>query len=420
MKHLPSFYSSPRIVLAAGLAVLLTSCTFLPSNGPSLSRVQSHDHQRRFSGEYTLIPINARILDVLSGNTKSADPTKAPSLVPHSEIIRKLFRQGPPELLGAAKRGDSIVQGDVVHVTIFDSGGSLFATPIMPNGMSQTGAIPHELPPQIVDNSGEIMVPYAGRIMALGRTAGQVQDEIQSKLKGKTVDPQVVVTVSERKGGDCVTVLGDVKAPSRIEISLAGTRLLDAIAQAGGSTGKEFDTVVSVNRAGTTRTAILSEIFDNPSKNIQLQFGDNIIVRLRQQKYLNFGASGRVAEVPFDDDHLTLAKAYARMGGADDNSANPSGILLYRLEPRETVMAMGYKPVGNEPVSPVIYRLDLTHADGFFLARNFAMRDHDIIYTTSAGSVGVNKFMRLLGSLFTPVSQVGGATATAAAAAVAF
>jgi polysaccharide export outer membrane protein len=399
------------------LALLLPACTFLPSNGPSLSRVKSHANQQRFTGEYTLISITPRILDVLSGN--SADPAKSPRLVPRSEIMRKLFRQGTPELLGTAKPGDTIVQGDVVKVTIFESGGALFATPIMPNGLSQTGAIPHDLPPQIVDNSGEIMVPYAGRIMARGRTVGQVQDEIQAKLKGKTVDPQVVVTVSERKGGDCVTVLGDVKTPTRVQISLAGTRLLDAIAQAGGSTGKEFETVVSVNRAGTTRTALLSEIFDTPAKNIQLQFGDNIIVRLRQQKYLNFGASGRVAEVPFDDDHLTLAKAYARMGGADDNTANPSGVLLYRIEPRETVIAMGYKPAGNDPVSPVIYRLDLTHADGFFLARNFAMRDHDIIYTTSAGSIGLKKFLGLIGSIFAPAAQAGGTAAGLATTAIA-
>ena len=397
----------------------LASCTFLPSNGPSLYRVKGHADRKSFTGEYTLIPVTSQTLEVLSGKPKAADTTKVLGLVPRSEILKKLLRQGSPELLGAVKQGDAIVKGDVVKVTIFDAGGSLFATPIMPNGMTQTGAIPHDLPPQIVDDAGVIMVPYAGRIRALGKTVEQVQDEIEAKLKGKTVDPQVIVTVEERKGGDCVTVLGDVKTPSRIQISLAGTRLLDAIAQAGGSVGKEYDTIVTVDREGVARTASLSEIFDTPSKNIRLQFGDNVIVRLRQQKYLSFGASGRVSEVPFEDDHLTLAKAYARIGGADDNAANPSAVLLYRLEPRDTVTALGQKPVGNQPVAPVIYRLDLTKADGFFLARNFVMRDHDIIYTTSAGSVGVNKFMRLLGSLFTPVSQVGGAAATAAAASVA-
>jgi polysaccharide export outer membrane protein len=394
----------------------LTSCTFLPSSGPSLDRVKSNSHQKKFTGEYVLVPITKLVISVMGGGTDSKESPRTPiDLTAKSGVMQRLFRQGTPELLGG-KPSDSVVQGDLVKVTIFDSGGSLFATPIMPNGLSQTGAIPHELPPQLVDNSGEIMVPYAGRIMARGRSVGQIQDEIQSKLKGKTVDPQVIVTIAERKGGDCVSVMGDVKTPSRVPVSLAGTRVLDALAQAGGSTGKEYETVVSVNRGSTTRSATLAEIFESPSKNIFLQFGDSIIVRVRGQKFLSFGANNRLAEVPFEDDHLTLAKALAKIGGADDNRANPTGILIYRLEPRERILEMGLKPIGNEAVCPVIYRLDMTQADGFFLARNFTMRDHDIIYTTLSGSQGLMKFLNLLGGLFAPAAQAGGAAATAAVA----
>jgi polysaccharide export outer membrane protein len=402
-------------LLALGL---LSSCTFLPSSGPSLSRVKSNSNQRKFTGQYVLVPVSKQVLEILGQNAEVTEsPRHGIDLSAKSSVMQRLFRQGTPELLGG-KPSDSVVQGDVVNVTIFDSGGSLFATPIMPNGMSQTGAIPHELPPQLVDNSGEIMVPYAGRIMSRGRSVGQIQDEIQSKLKGKTVDPQVVVTIAERKGGDCVSVMGDVRTPSRVPVSLAGTRVLDALAQAGGSTGKEYETVVSVNRAGTTRTAFLSEIFESPSKNIFLQYGDSIIVRVRGQKFLSFGANNRMAEVPFDDDRLTLAKALAKIGGANDNLANPSGILLYRLEPRGKIESMGFKPVGSDDVCPVIYRLDMTRADGFFLARNFTMRDHDIIYTTLSGSQGLVKFLNVLGSIFSPAAQVGGTAATAAAVAL--
>jgi polysaccharide export outer membrane protein len=415
----PTTYPSSRILLPLLALGLLSSCTFLPSSGPSLSRVKSNSNQRKFTGQYVLVPVSKQVLEILGKNTEVTEsPRSGLDLKAKSSVMQRLFRQGTPELLGG-KPSDSVVQGDVVKVTIFDSGGSLFATPIMPNGMSQTGAIPHELPPQLVDNSGEIMVPYAGRIMARGRSVGQIQDEIQTKLKGKTVDPQVVVTIAERKGGDCVSVMGDVRTPSRVSVSLAGTRVLDALAQAGGSTGKEYETVVSVNRAGTTRTAFLSEIFESPAKNIFLQFGDSIIVRVRAQKYLCFGANNRLAEVPFDDDRLTLAKALAKVGGADDNQANPSSILLYRMEPREKVEAMGLKPVGSDTGCPVIYRLDLTQADGFFLARNFTMRDHDIIYTTSAGSIGVRKFLGLIGSIFAPAAQAGGTAAGLATTAIA-
>jgi polysaccharide export outer membrane protein len=419
MKFMKRFLRSVGFPSVALIGLLLQGCTFLPSNGPSLFRVKHSANRGTFKGSYVLIPINSKVLDVL--NSQGADtqnPRYPIDLSAKSSVLQHLFRQGTPELLGG-KPSDAVVQGDVVKVTIFDSGGSLFATPIMPNGLSQNGAIPHELPPQIVDNSGEIMVPYAGRIIARGRSVGEIQDEIQQKLKGKTVDPQVIVSIDERKGGDCVSILGDVKTPSRVPVSLAGTKLLDAIALAGGSTGKEYETIVTVTRKGTMRTALLSEIFENPSKNIFLEFGDSIIVRLRSQNYLCFGANNRLDEFPFNDDHLTLAKALAKVGGAADEKANPSAVLLYRVEPRDVVTAMGAKPVGNEATCPVIYRLDMTQADGFFKARNFSMRDHDILYTTTASSLGLQKFLGLIGSIFAPAAQAGGTVAGAAATAVA-
>jgi len=402
------------------LAILLVpACTFLPSNGPSLFRVKHSANRSNFTGNYILIPINTKVLDVLNSKGAYSESPRFPvDLSARSAVLKHLFRQGTPELLGG-KPSDSVVQGDVIKVTIFDSGGNLFATPIMPNGLSQNGAIPHELPPQMVDNSGQIMVPYAGRIMARGRTVEEIQTEIQQKLKSKTIDPQVIVSIDNRKGGDLVSILGDVKTPSRVEVSLAGTRLLDAIAQAGGSTGKEYETIVTVSRKGTMRTALLSEIFENPSKNIFLEFGDSIILRVRGQNFLCFGANNRLDEIPFNDDHLTLAKALAKVGGPQAEKANPSAVLLYRLEPRDVVMAMGLHPVGNDTTCPVIYRLDLTQADGFFKSRNFTMRDHDIIYTTTASSVGIQKFLGIIGSLFAPASQAGGAVAGAGAAALA-
>jgi len=405
-------------LLVLVVVVAIGGCTFLPSSGPSLSRVKSSAHAVKDDGSYVLIPLRRNAIEVLNrGGAESFQGTG--DLTPKSEVMQNLFRQGAPSLLGG-KPTESVVQGDVVNVSIYDSGGSLFATPILANGLSQTGAIQHDLPPQLVDGSGEIMVPYAGRILVRGRSLAEIQEDIQDKLKGKTVDPQVVVTISNRIGGNTVSILGDVKTPAQVPVSLAGTRLLDALAAAGGSTGHEYETIVSVNRGGVIRAALLSEIFEKPSKNIFLHFGDTIIVRVRAENFLSFGANGNLAEVPFDDDHLTLAKALAKVGGANDNQANPSAILVYRLEPVQKVIEMGYKPVDSSATTcPVIYRLDLTQADGFFVARNFSMRDHDIIYTTSAGSVGLRKFLSLIGSIFAPVSQAGGATAGAASAALA-
>ena len=81
-------------------------------------------------------------------------------------------RPPPPVKLGV---------GDVVSVTIFEAEpGGLFIP-------SEPGARPGNfvtLPTQVVDNNGNITVPYAGTIRALGRTPSEVQEAINQALGG--------------------------------------------------------------------------------------------------------------------------------------------------------------------------------------------------------------------------------------------
>jgi protein involved in polysaccharide export with SLBB domain len=71
--------------------------------------------------------------------------------------------------------------GEVVSVTIFEAeAGGLFIP-------SEAGARPGNfvtLPDQIVDTSGNITVPYAGTIRALGRTPAEVQEAVNEALRG--------------------------------------------------------------------------------------------------------------------------------------------------------------------------------------------------------------------------------------------
>jgi protein involved in polysaccharide export with SLBB domain len=80
-------------------------------------------------------------------------------------------RPPPPITLGI---------GDVVSVTIFEAEpGGLFIP-------SEPGARPGNfvtLPDQMVDSNGNITVPYAGTIRAVGRTPPEVQQAITEALK---------------------------------------------------------------------------------------------------------------------------------------------------------------------------------------------------------------------------------------------
>jgi polysaccharide export outer membrane protein len=251
-------------------------------------------------------------------------------------------------------------------------------------------------------------------VRALGRLPADVESSIKEGLRMKTADPQVVVTVAERKGGNLVSVAGDVKAPAQIPVSLAGTKLVDAIAASGGSLSAPYDTMVSLTREGSTRSDTLQDIYNYPPKNIQLQPGDTIVLRKRALTFLSFGATGRVGSYPITVEDLSLSDAVAASGGPADLQANPATIFVYRQEPVSLLRSLGKEPLGGDgTTAPVVYQLDLHDPRGFFIANNFTVRDRDLIYYAAAGSAGVLKFMGLVNTFIAPAVSGAGVAASA-------
>jgi len=382
-------------------------CTFLPSAGPSDYRIRKEAGRlSRGGSSYQLLPVDGNTIEAL----RKFSPKPSYAAAGGRDVMR-LFRDRGIEALGQGS-AQTIQPGDVVHVAIFEAGGGLFQ-PMAVDGRG--GGTPvTSLPAQRIDQVGEITVPYAGRLLALGRLPGDLEKEITGALVGKTVDPQVIVTVQRRDGGDLVSVGGDVKASRQVPVTLAGTRLIDAITAAGGPTARPHEVMVAVTRNGITRSDTLQSVFDNPGKNILLQPADTVLLRNVSISYMVFGAGGTVGSVPIEVEDLTLAQAMARTGGANDMRANPAAVFIYREENRKVLDAVGQGdpvPAGSGTV-PVIYHLQLQDPEGFFYASNFNVRDQDIVYYANATSVGVGKFMSLLNTLLSPVSSVAGGAAT--------
>jgi polysaccharide export outer membrane protein len=395
------------LLLLASTSLLAGGCTFLPSSGPSDYRIRKEAGRLAADGaSYQLLPVNAATIEAL----RRLSP-KPSYVAAGGRDVMNLFRSRGVEALGQGS-AQAIQPGDVVHVAIFEAGGGLFQ-PMSVDGRG--GGTPvTSLPAQPIDQRGEITVPYAGRVRALGRLPSDLEKEITELLTGKTVDPQVIVTVMKREGGNLVSVGGDVKQSRQVPVTLAGTRLIDAITAAGGPTARPHEVMVTVTRDGVTRSDTLQSIFDSPGKNILLQPTDTILLRNVSISYMVFGAGGAVGSVPIEVEDLTLAQAMARTGGANDMRANPAAVFIYREENRKVLEAVGQGdqlPPGSGPV-PVIYQLQLQDPEGFFYASNFSVRDQDIVYYANATSVGVGKFMGLLNTLLSPVSSVAGGAAT--------
>lgn len=379
-----------------------SGCTFLPSSGPSGHKIKAMAGRESGAPSYQLLKVDDQVLEALSRHS----PRNSSYLAAAGRKSDDLF--GARGLEGFGNAGtQSIVLGDVISVAIYETDSALFG-PSLASGQLAVSPMT-ALPPQIVDQTGEISVPFVGRVKVLGRNPGAVENELREGLRMKTADPQVIVTVTERQGGDLVSVAGDVKAPTRVPVSLAGTRVVDAIASAGGSLSAPYDTMVTVTRNNQVRSDSLQEIYDKPGKNITLQPGDTIILRKRPLSFVAFGATGRPGSYPIPVEDLQLNDAIAASGGPADLQANPATIFVYRDEPKSLLNALDKTNLeGSGPTTPVVYQVNLHDPKGFFYASRFTVRDRDLIYYAPAGSAGVLKFMGLVNTFIAPaVSGVG-------------
>lgn len=389
-KHISGLF---RALFLLAFALSFCSCTFLPSSGPSAFRIKQGSNYLTPIG-YQVVALDESATTILLKNS----PKPAYQAADGRPTDDFFAARGLEKLPQAAFRG--VLAGDLLGIWVYETGGGLFNS--LPAQAGGTGAPLTALPQQRVDSSGLVTVPYVGRIQVIGKFPWQLEDEIAEKLKQKTVDPQVIVAVANSAGGDIVSVGGDVKAPALVPVSLSGTRLIDAVTAAGGSLARPHQTMVTVTRNGHSRSDSLQDIFDRVSKNIPLQPKDTVLLRSRPLNFLVFGAGGQVASVPIDVEDLTLAEAVARTGGPNDNKANPAAVFVFRREPRAVLEKLGRTNIPNGDFIPVIYQLNMLRPEGFFVARNFNVRDKDILYYSSASSVGVLKFMSLLNAFFAP------------------
>jgi polysaccharide export outer membrane protein len=388
--------------ILASLLFFLPGCTFLPSSGPSGFMIR---HKAGKLG-YELLPIDGATLQAIASTSGKADYMAAGG--------RKSDRMFGARGLDAlnAPTSHKIALGDVISIAIYETDSALFRSSLAAGAGGALSVNPMTaLPPQVIDQSGEITVPFVGRVRALGKLSRDVEVEIRDGLKLKTADPQVVVTVLERRGGNLASITGDVRQPSQIQIALAGTRLLDAIAQAGGTPSAPHDTMVTVTRGGTTRSDPLQEVYDSPAKNIFLQPADTVVLRKRALSFMAFGSTGRVGSYPIPIEDINLSEAVAQSGGPADLQANPATIFVYRQEPAGLLRQLGKEPRLPGETVPIVYQLDLHNPEGFFYANNFTVRDRDVIFYGAAGSAGVQKFMSLINTFLAPA--LGGAGAAA-------
>jgi polysaccharide export outer membrane protein len=343
----------------------------MPVAGPESWDVRSHAGDAN-SLPYALVKINRGVIDTLAIN--------APRL-----SAAFTDRRPPVQLKFGV--------GDVVSVTIFEAAaGGLFIP-------SEAGVRPGNfvtIPDQQVDNMGNITVPYAGAVRAVGRMPSEVQQSIVNALRNRAIEPQVVVALS-KQNTSLISVLGEVNTPARLPMSFAGEKILDEITRAGGPKGQGFDTWVMLEREGKRATVPFGALVYESQNNIYARPNDTIYVYREPQTIIVFGASGQQGQFNFDAWRISLAEAVAKAGGLNDTLADPASVFVYRGEMRDVAERLGVDTSQFDgPIIPVVYNVNFRDPSGYFIATKFQMRNKDVLFASNAIAVEQAKIMNYI------------------------
>ncbi|MBV7266332.1 polysaccharide biosynthesis/export family protein [Erythrobacter ani] len=355
----------------------LGACATLPSSGPTGGQIKESAEEAQDTG------LNIDIVPVDSIAAVPAPVVPAALQLPD--------RDPPPS--------DMIGPGDLLSITIFEAGVSLFAGQGRASGDSgvfDPSVRAQELPPRRVDDNGMIEIPYVGRIFVLGNTVTDVQEKIRLGLRGLSQDPQVSVSLEEVVGNSII-VGGEVAVPGRLVLRTNRESFADAIALSGGYRGEAKDLVLLVERGENTARLRLSDVMAGAYNGLRAYPGDRLTVLAEPMTFSVLGASGRVQQLPFMRDQMSVVEAIAMAGGPNANAGNPKAIFLFRY-------------AGEDGMQPTVYHFNMMQTPTFFLAQQFSLRDDDVLYFGNSASNQPLRLIQTIGQLFTPI-----VTATAVA-----
>ena len=379
--------SASRWAKCAALLALvgvLSSCG-LPRVGPNKREIFQGSVQKQ--GDAFIVSVNDRV-------------TRATAVVPALGFT--------PGFLNAGQIGsDTIRPGDTLGLTIYEN--------VDDGLLAGTGVNSTTLEEVQVDGAGFIFVPYAGRIRAAGNTPEAIRRIITDKLDDQTPDPQVMV---RRVAGDGATVSlqGAISGQGIYPIERPTRTLTSMLARAGGVSVEPEIARVKVIRGQHVGEVWFEDLYSDPRSDIALRGGDRVLVEADTRSFTALGATGTQTRVRYDSRTLSAVEAIAQIGGLNTQTADPTGVFVFRNEPEEIV----HQVLGRSDLigtQRMVYVLDLTQPNGVFLARDFVVRDGDTVYVTEAPFVQWTKTLAAVtgtltsaGSLATTANSFNGTT----------
>jgi polysaccharide export outer membrane protein len=280
----------------------------------------------------------------------AAPPSPAPDAVPAPA--------NPPGKIDAAPENYLIQTEDILRMSVLGE--------------------PELVTEQVVDPKGDINIPLAGTIHAVGLTRQQLTDTITLALSKYLVEPKVQLTLSQYRRAR-VYVMGMVNRPGVVELK-PGDRVMEAIAQAGSFTREAYLEGSMITATGSQESVKLDlhKLFyqNDMTQNVSLHDGDTIYVPENlDNKYFVLGEVARPGPFPLKE-HVTIIDAITGAGGATPRArANTTFIIR-----------------GKERIKVDISRF-LKSAD---LSQNIALMAGDVVYVPETNKPDWNKISGII------------------------
>ncbi|SAL31123.1 polysaccharide export protein [Caballeronia udeis] len=278
--------------------------------------------------------------------------------------------------------------GDVLNITVWDHP-ELAAAQV---GTSQTATRTADpVAGFVIDQQGDLMFPYAGRVHVAGLRAEDAQAVLAKALTKSFVEPQVTLRVASYRAAQ-VYVDGEIHTPGPQSINDIPMGLYEAISRAGGFSPAADQSRMVLVREGVSHSINLSQLLErgqNPS-DIVLRSGDVLRVPARDESgvFVMGEVNKPSTAVPMRNGKLTLADALAQAGSVTANSSDPGQLYVIR---------------GSISAEPQVFHLDAKSPVSMVLANQFDLQPRDVVYVDSGNLV---RFSRIL-SLLMPAVNAG-------------
>ena len=353
-----------RGLFFGALTLTMAGCSNLPSFGPSGEVINSSS-----------VDVVTKSDEVLPFQIVDVSAETLPSQTASTNTFPPAFRD-----LGFRTKDKTVEVGDQLKIGIWE---------VADDGLFATAGRRETVLEVVVSNSGNITVPYTDPIAVRGLTAAQLRTLLLERYQGQAIEPEIAVAITQSRAA---TVLGDVKRPGRATIPSNGIRLLELLAQVGGTIQASWEVKVSIQRAYATAALPLSDILASPSNNIVVLPGDVINVVHAPRRFAVYGAINQPGniEIPVQEAHLSYL--LAAVGGLNDRVAQAKSIFVFRRASGSNV---------SEFPSATVYRFDFSRPDAFLLASTFRLQPNDITYVASANAADFQKFVSII---LSPVS----------------